>query len=205
MKRIFSRKGMMGVGALIIFIAMVLVAAVAAAVLVSTSSTLQQRSFLTGSQAEQGVSTGVEAISVMATDGSVGSDLENFEVVVRLAPGSGQINLNSTVILFDTAANGMSLDYNGTADSSDSGGAIDTSHYNTFYVKKGPDYQDGYVSRGDIVKMKFKCYDCTSGESGGIEENQKVRLKVVPQAGSSTIIEFTTPDVITDKRVSLWP
>ena len=62
-----KNKGEMGVGTLIIFIAVILVAAVAAAVLISTAGSLQQRALVTGGQAEQGVSTGAEAVSVMAT------------------------------------------------------------------------------------------------------------------------------------------
>jgi len=199
-------KGMMGIGTLIIFIAVILVAAVAAAVLVSTSSSLQQRSLLTGSQAEEGVATGLEAVSVMATDGSQGADLEHFEVLVRLQAGSDALNLNNTVVIMDTASNSLSLSYNGSADTSDSGNAVGTQHYNVYYVKKGPDYKSNYVSRGDIVKLKFNCYDCSSSATtGGIAENKRVRIKIIPRVGTATLIEFTTPDVITDNRVSLWP
>ncbi len=196
---------MMGIGTLIIFIAVILVAAVAAAVLVSTASNLQQRSIQTGIQTEEGISTGLEAVSVMATDGSQGSDIENFEVLVRLQAGSDPLNLNNTVVLMDTAASSQSLTYNGSADSTDVGTAVDTSHFNVFYAKQGPDYKANYVSRGDIVKLKFKCYDCVSGDTGGVGENKKVRMKIIPRVGTQTIIEFTTPDVITDNRVNLWP
>lgn len=190
---------------MIIFIAVILVAAVAAAVLVSVASNLQQRSLMTGIQTEEGIATGLEVVSVMATDGSVGSDVENFEVLVRLQPGSDPMNLNNTVLLMDTSANSESLSYNGTADSTDGGTAVDTAHFNVFYAKQGPDYKANYVSRGDIVKLKFKCYDCTAGDTGGVGENKKVRMKIIPRVGTPAIVEFTTPDVITDNRINLWP
>ena len=144
--------------------------------------------------------------SAAATDGSAGADLEHFEVLVRLQAGSDALNLNNTVVIMDTSANSLSLSYNGTADSADSGNAVNTANYNVFYVKKGPDYKSNYISRGDIAKLKFNCYACSSSStSGGIAENKKVRIKIIPRVGTATDIEFTTPDVITDNRVSLWP
>lgn len=197
-------KGMMGIGTLIIFIAVILVAAVAAAVLISTSGSLQQRGLSTGQQAEEGVSTGAEAISVMATDGSSGHDIEDFELLLRIQAGSEPMNLNNTVILLDTSTSSQSLTYNGTM-SSDTGTAGTTTDYRVYYVKTGPDYEAGYLSRGDVIKAKFSCNDCTTGDTGGVGENKKVRIKVIPRVGQATIIEFTTPDVITENRVTLWP
>ena len=199
-----DNRGMMGIGTLIIFIAVILVAAVAAAVLISTSGSLQQRSLTTGSQAEEGVSTGAEAVSVMATDGSTGHDLEDFEVLLRLQAGSEPLNLNNTVVLVDTATTSQSLDYGGNV--SDSVTASTTTGYVVTYIKEGPDFETNYLSRGDVIKLKFKCNDCTgSSDGGGIGENKKVRIKIIPRVGTTSIIEFTTPDVITDQRITLWP
>jgi flagellin FlaB len=204
--KVCTNKGMMGIGTLIIFIAVILVAAVAAAVLVATASSLQQRSLQTGSQAEEGVATGLEGVSVMATDGSTGGDLEHFEVLVRLQAGSDPLNLNNTVVLFDTASTSQSLNYAGAADAADAGTAANTQQYNITYLKRGPDYKANYISRGDIVKVKFNCFACSSSATtGGISENKKVRIKMIPRVGTPMLIEFTTPDVITDQRVSLWP
>ena len=199
-----KNKGMMGIGTLIIFIAVILVAAVAAAVLISTSGSLQQRGLATGSQAEESVSTGAEVISVMATDGSANHDVEYLELFMRIQAGSEPMNLDNTVILLDTATTSQNLVYDSTA-SDDTSTASDTSTYIVYYVKQGPDYEAGYLSRGDVLKAKFLCNDCSTGDSGGIGENQKVRLKIVPRVGQAAIVEFTTPDVITDQRVSLWP
>lgn len=198
-----KNRGLMGIGTLIIFIAVILVAAVAAAVLISTSGSLQQRSLTTGSQAEEGVSTGAEAVSVMATDGSTGHDLEDFEVLLRLQAGSEPLNLNNTVVLVDTATTSQSLDYGGNV--SDSVDASGTSAYVVTYIKEGPDFETDYLSRGDVIKLKFKCSDCSGADAGGIGENKKVRIKIIPRVGTTSIIEFTTPDVVTDQRITLWP
>jgi archaeal flagellin FlaB len=191
MEKTGNNKGMMGVGTLIIFIAVILVAAVAAAVLVSTSGSLQQRSLQTGSQAEEGVSTGAEAVSVMGTDASTSHTIDSFEMLLRLQAGSEAMNLNNTVLVLDTASTSQNMDYSGGSTSS-------TVHYGVTYVKQGPDYEAGYISRGDVVKVWFDSTDA-------VAENKRVRIKVIPRVGVSTIVEFTTPDVMTDARVSLWP
>ncbi|MFH0861822.1 MAG: archaellin/type IV pilin N-terminal domain-containing protein [Candidatus Altiarchaeota archaeon] len=187
-----KNKGSTGVGTLIIFIAVILVAAVAAAVLISTAGSLQQRALVTGGQAEEGVSTGAEAVSVMGTDARSGHNLEDIEFLMRLQAGSESMNLNNTVVTVDTAETTQNLDYSGN------GGTSSTVNFAVAYVKQGPDYEVGYLSRGDVIKVTF-----ASAEN--ISENQKVRLKVIPRVGQPTIVEFTTPDVMTDQRINLWP
>jgi len=198
MEQKMRTKGMMGIGTLIIFIAVILVAAVAAAVLISTSGSLQQKALVTGGQAEEGVSTGAEVISVMATDASSDHTVEDFEMLLRLQAGSEPMNLNNTVLLMDTSTTSQSMDFNSTIDTNDAMTAADTLTFLVHYVKQGPDYESGYLSRGDVIKVKFQ-------STNDIAENQKVRLKVVPRVGQPSIIEFTTPDVMTDNRITLWP
>ncbi len=195
-------RGLMGIGTLIIFIAVILVAAVAAAVLINTSGSLQQRALTTGSQTEEGVATGMEVLSVMATDGN-DHDLEYFEVIAKLQAGSQALNLNHTVLLVDTSTTSQSLEYGGNV--SDGDLAPDTQTFVVYYVKQGPDYDLGYLSRGDILKVKFSCADCSGGSAGGIAENKEVKIKFIPRTGSTTVVEFTTPDVIKDQRLTLWP
>jgi len=63
-------KGMMGIGALIIFIAIILIAAIAASVLITTGGSLQQKALITGSQTEEAIASGIEAMTVVASDAS---------------------------------------------------------------------------------------------------------------------------------------
>ena len=187
----YKNKGEMGVGTLIIFIAVILVAAVAAAVLISTAGSLQQRALVTGGQAEQGVSTGAEAVSVMATNASNRHYVNSFEMLLRLQSGSEAMNLDNTAVIVDTATSSQNLDYSGS-------GSYSTTQYGVTYVKQGPDYEGGYLSRGDIINVQWN-------SSKNVAENNKVRIKVVPRVGTPMVIEFSTPDVMTDQRISLWP
>ncbi len=94
-----------GIGTLIVFIAMVLVAAVAAAVLVTTAGNLQQRAMSTGSKTTDQVSSGLVVNSIWGYNNYTGSSPESGTInltAIFVTPntGSGDINLaNVTVSL----------------------------------------------------------------------------------------------------------
>lgn len=91
----------MGVGTLIVFIAMLLVAAVAAGVLIQTAGSLQEQSLATGQSARSEISTHANAIEVSATEGRDGS-LDDFDIIYKLSPGSGPIKLSQTLFSSST-------------------------------------------------------------------------------------------------------
>ncbi|MBD3209211.1 hypothetical protein GF367_02220 [Candidatus Woesearchaeota archaeon] len=88
-------RGIMGIGTLIIFIATILVAAVAAAVLISTSNVLQQRSLLVGQEARKAITDAVEVVSILAASDYQTETFNNFEVLVRLSPGSDPLQMRN--------------------------------------------------------------------------------------------------------------
>lgn len=89
-----------GVGTLIIFIAMVLVAAVAAAVIIGTSGSLQQRAQATGKEATAEVSSNMNVVGMYGVRNSTSSNLWNVHVYLTLSAGSVPIDLNQTVVRF---------------------------------------------------------------------------------------------------------
>jgi len=108
------KKAEMGVGTLIIFIAMLLVAAVAAGVLIQTAGSLQEKSLSTGTQATNQISTNAETVEVSAIDGRDGS-LNEFNHLIKLAPGSDEIKLDDVIFTFNTKDKTSSLKYRGVS------------------------------------------------------------------------------------------
>lgn len=194
---------MIGIGILIIFISIILVAAVAATVVIVSASSLQNKGVATGRQAEEGVTAGMEVVTIMASDGSEGNDFEHFEMFLRLQPGSGRINLNNTIILIDTSTTSQQMSFGSVSAEMPSG----TDTYNIEYLKRGPDYDEGYISRGDTLKFRFNDYRISSptATTGGVPENEPIRIKIIPRVGSAALAELKTPDYITVERMTVWP
>jgi flagellin FlaB len=74
-----------GIGAMIVFIALILVAAVAAAVIIQTAEKLQQNAQTTGAETTDMLSSKVLVMSVMI------SDTDELYITFELAPGSADL------------------------------------------------------------------------------------------------------------------
>lgn len=105
-----KNKAEMGVGTLIIFIALLLVAAVAAGVLIQTSGSLQQKSLATGQEARKQIATNIKVIELSGVDGR-NHYLNNLTMLIKLSPGSEPIPLNTTLITVNTKSNTAQLKY----------------------------------------------------------------------------------------------
>ncbi len=95
-------RAQVGIGTLIIFIAMVLVAAVAAAVLIQTSGILQQQAQATGRESTQEVSSnlmvrGIEGVRA-TNSGNLSGNLSLLKLNVGLNVASHPVDLNQVVI-----------------------------------------------------------------------------------------------------------
>jgi archaeal flagellin FlaB len=192
-------RGSTGIGMLILFIAIIIVAAIAAAVLISTGTSLQQKALITGNEARESISSGLEAVSIRGSDPSQAGTphhISHLYLMARLPAGSNALNFNQTVLTLDTTSAQQSFLYSGTV--ADSAMAAGTADYVVTYVQTGPYQEDGYVNLGDLVKLKFNV-------DGTIGENMKGRITIIPRAGSMNQLEFITPETMTETVVVLWP
>ncbi|MEA1905933.1 MAG: archaellin/type IV pilin N-terminal domain-containing protein [Euryarchaeota archaeon] len=103
-----DNQAQVGIGTLIIFIAMVLVAAVAAAVLIQTSGVLQQKAQTTGKEATKEVSSNIDLDSIEGWRGGMNasssvedtfsSQIYRLDLRASLKVGSEPVDMNQVVI-----------------------------------------------------------------------------------------------------------
>ncbi|MBN2457603.1 hypothetical protein JXB31_00555 [Candidatus Woesearchaeota archaeon] len=100
----------MGIGSLIIFISLLLVAAISAGVLIHSGYFEQEDTLSTGESTEKQVTTGVKLYDLHATDGSDGS-VDDFRYSIKLNPGASAINLKAVVLYVNTYNDTLRLVY----------------------------------------------------------------------------------------------
>jgi len=209
---VMNRKdvGAIGIGAMIVFIAMVLVAGIAASVLIQTSSRLESQAMATGEQTTAEVSGGIAVDDVTGHVAS-GGDIDMLAITVRTRAGSPAIDLNHTVIELSDGTKKVVLSYdysnpthfNSSVDSDAQifgTGNISTLTNEQFgiIVLEDPDGSctryTPVINRGDRVVLTVDADACF----GQIAERTTVWGKVVPEEGSPGIISFVTPSSYSD-------
>ena len=93
-----EERGQVGIGTLIVFIAMVLVAAIAAGVLINTAGFLQTQAEETGQDSTDLVSERIDVSSEVGIVAGTENTLSEIRLEVTGAPGADQIDLAETTI-----------------------------------------------------------------------------------------------------------
>jgi len=184
-----------GIGTLIIFIAMILVAAVAAGVLIQTASSLQSKSLDVGRQSQEKITTDVEVVQVYANDTNdnmINATIDRVTMVIRLGSGSAPINLADLIIKMDTQAGSQTLEY------SLAGPASQTVYTVTYISNGGVAAADGYLSVGDLASIIFVTQN-------SVDEGETATLRLLTKNGAVKPVDLTTPSAMTKTTTYLYP
>ena len=132
----------------------------------------------------------------------------SFPLGVDLSAGGITIDTNITLIDPDTSTNYGDLSIFGTTSRAS---YIDASvkvkltpetlydgYYSIYYVQKSPDYQDGTIRTGDVVRMHYET-------PRPIGEDERIHLTIIPKTGTPTQAIFSMPNIIAKDHVRLYP
>ncbi|WP_276273840.1 archaellin/type IV pilin N-terminal domain-containing protein [Haloarcula litorea] len=204
-------RGQVGIGTLIVFIAMVLVAAIAAGVLINTAGFLQSSAEETGQQSSDQVTNRLEVVSAVGTDiDQSEKKVDTVEVTVKKAPGAGNIDLGSTIAQWVDSSGSYDLTYgepgttkapNSTTFSvttvQDDDSSIDSSQ-----VLNDP--ADRATIRFDIDDIRADENDDSNTASAGLDEGGTATIQLNTQSGGTTTVRLVVPETLSgNSAVSL--
>ncbi len=194
-----------GIGALIIFIALVLLAGIAASILIETSATLELQASKTGQDTTADVASGLEVYGIEGFADNL-SDISKLAILVRPRAGSEEINLKYTVIELTNTSRKVIMNYSdsfflrpdGLKDIFTAGTFPDdgTNYEATkFGILVLEDADNSVSSSSPIINRGDKVYLCINTTAGfnDIAERTDVWGMVLPEDGSPGLIEFRTP------------
>ena len=208
--------GAIGIGAMIVFIAMVLVAGIAASVLIQTSGKLETQAMKTGSETIQEVATGVQVDGVLGWVTS--SAVRLVAIEIRPRAGSTDVDLSETVIELSDSTSKNLFTYNLTAytDTDDINGNIFTQGFypwrnaSRFGVIVLEDADDSIssatnpvINTGDHVLITLDVGAAFGTAYSGIATRKNIFGQIIPEEGSPGVISFTTPAAYNDVVVEL--
>jgi archaellin len=180
-----------------VFIAMVLVAAIAAGVLINTAGFLQTESEETGKQSSEQVTDRLAVVSETGVVGNsqdtdAGREVETIEVAVKRAPGAGDIDLADTTVHYIGPAGALDLTYSGGTASALSAGATN------FAVDAVSGSATTLSDDSDVMKVTIKADDDGSAMDV-LEPGETAELTLTTATGGTTHLGITVPESLSDQ------
>jgi len=201
----------MGIGAMIVFIAMVLVAGIAATVLIQTSTNLQMQTLRTGSQTTESIASGILMQSIEGYYDSTDGAITLMALEIRPRAGSPDIDLQTTVIEISDSNTKYVLRYGDTVTllNETDGDVFNSSYYPSgtatteFFVIVLQDADGSCTAENPVGNLGDHVIIAIGNVFSGLQPRKIVFGQVIPEEGSPAIIDFRTPESFTDPIMEL--
>jgi archaeal flagellin FlaB len=206
-----------GIGTLIVFIAMILVAAVAASVIIQTSENLQNRAKAVGKQTIREVSSGMNIVDLTGYTDADKTKIEYLALTIRPRAGSYDLDLNETLVyLQHDNLTVLSLCFaNGTDGVTNSVSSDGIFHSLNHSVLTSVNY--GVIAIRDQDNSILNSYgigtndlaiviinlSAAFSDSGGLEPSEEFYGRLVPEVGSAGIFMVSAPNAFDQRVVEL--
>jgi len=211
----YNKVASIGIGALIVFIALVLVAGIAATVIIQTSTMLETQTAATGSETTREVATGVAVYSIEGY-AATSSDISKLAIMIRPRAGTDSIDVSNAYVEISNTNKKIILNYTDSFYSKPSGlndifsasvfpntgGVGDGTRFGILVLEDADNsvsQTHPIINRGDKVCI---CIN-TTGCFNSIAERTDVWGTVVPENGASCDFEFRTPSTYSDNVMEI--
>jgi len=197
-----------GIGAMIVFIAMVLVAGIAASVLIQTSTRLEMQALKTGQETIAEVASGIKVESIEGYNAS--GSVTKMAVEIASRAGSPDVDLSQAVIELSDSSKKYVLTYGGALVnvSSVDGSIFDVSNFgdaDDFDIIVLQDADSSCTQASPVINFGDHVILAIDSNSvfSGLSPRTDVSGLVISEEGAPGIIGFTTPSSYTDSIMEL--
>lgn len=203
-----ERKGQVGIGTLIVFISMVLVAAIAAGVLVNTAGFLQTKSEETGQASSDQVTNRIDIAPKSGVVGTVDGEevIGRVNVTVQSNPGAENVDLRNVTVQWIDPSGVYQLTYY-TIDAGDGDFAATPLKDADDSLPVLNDADDRFIltfdTGGDPTNVTVETVDGTENveETGEpLAEGTTVDIRLTTKAGATTQTTVTVPETLSGHR-----
>jgi len=183
-----DERGQVGIGTLIIFIAMVLVAAVAAGVLINTAGLLESTASDTGQDSQAQVSNQIDVVTAVGEVNSTSGNVKTLNFTVKKSAGASNIDLADATIEYQSDSATQTL----TQADSSSGtiDGVDATHFTNSSIKGDGDLVLDNTSERIRLTIDVNAVDSE------LPEGEEATVRFVDQSGATTIYGVNVPDSI---------
>ncbi|KAB2944826.1 MAG: Flagellin B2 precursor [Candidatus Methanoperedens nitroreducens] len=202
-----NERGDIGVGTLIIFIAMVLVAAVAATVLIYTTGALQQKATKTSKEATQQISSNIVVEQVLGDRGETSNQSIN-DLLIRLKPDVGTTSIDLRQVIVTIMDSTKRYDLNYSSEGYNSSNTTNTT--NTTYTAIAVRDEDMSFSNttpvlnsGDLIEIQVSA---NAIQGIVLAPRKTFWLSLNQELGQAVNLEIATPNSFgVNRYVRLYP
>jgi flagellin FlaB len=209
-EKLTNDRGQVGIGTLIVFIALVLVAAIAAGVLINTAGFLQTQAEQTGQDSTDQVADNINVIGEVGNIDTTGSNDPNEIDIVRLtvqrSPGSSEIDLTGLSIQW-VGDNGFAQLVHGTDETGGSAAgyliqpitaesdqdAVITADGDRYEIVVPLDKTDSDLA-DDVVVNNGGTAAYDNSDLAELGSGQRAELEITTDSGATRNVVIATPD-----------
>ena len=203
--------GSIGIGAMIVFIALILVAAVASTIIIKTAEELQQNAESTSDDTRKEISGKINVLQILVNGTTSADAIDSIIVTAKVASGSMNVQVEDIDWVITCGGTTYGLITGNLGDTDPAGGVIDAPESINADYMDGSDYAaTDELAAGTTFKFDINLDDDTAdpnvADGGDCKDagtaGETMEMKIIVDGGGTTILDLKIDSIASGKEVT---
>ena len=203
--------GSIGIGAMIVFIALILVAAVASTIIIKTAEELQQNAESTSDDTRKEISGKINVLQILVNGTTSADAIDSIIVTAKVASGSMNVQVEDIDWVITCGGTTYGLITGNLGDTDPAGGVIDAPESINADYMDGSDYAaTDELAAGTTFKFDINLDDDTAdpnvADGGACKDagtaGETMEMKIIVDGGGTTILDLKIDSIASGKEVT---